>query len=42
MGDLIPFWSTMDRKYPTIEKGDNRKFLIAHLNKIWELEAPNN
>ena len=42
MGDMIPFWSTMDRKYPTIEKGDNRKFLIAHLNKIWELEAPNN
>ena len=38
MSNLLPIISTMDRKFPTIEAGDNRKFFIHYLNTLWKNE----
>jgi len=41
MSNLIPIVSTMDRKFPTIEAGDNRKFFVHYLNTLWRKDHPN-
>ena len=38
MSNLLPIISTMDRKFPTIEAGDNRKFFVHYLNTLWKNE----
>ncbi len=41
MSNLLPIVSTMDRKFPTIEAGDNRKFFVHYLNTLWRKDHPN-
>ena len=41
MSNLLPIISTMDRKFPTIEAGDNRKFFVHYLNTLWRKDHPN-
>ena len=38
LSSAVPFFSDMARKFPTIEKDNNREFLVKYLNKLWEKE----
>ena len=40
LSSLIPFFSEMSSKYPTIEEDSNREFFVKYLNKLW-MEDPN-
>jgi hypothetical protein len=37
---MVPFFSEMASKFPTIEARANREFLKDYLNKLWENEHP--
>lgn len=40
MSNLLPFISTMDREFPTIESENNRKFFVNYLNALWKQDHP--
>ncbi len=40
LSDRIPILSTMDRKFPTIEAEQNRRFFVKYLNALWKQEHP--
>ena len=38
LSSAVPFFSDMARKFPTIEEGNKREFLVKYLNNLWEKE----
>jgi hypothetical protein len=38
LSSAVPFFSEMARKFPTIEEGNKREFLVKYLNNLWEKE----
>ena len=40
LSSMVPFFSEMASKFPTIEARANREFLKDYLNKLWENEHP--
>ena len=38
LSSAVPFFSEMARKFPTIEEGNKREFLVNYLNNLWEKE----
>ena len=38
MSNLLPYFSEMDVKFPTIESGNNRQFFVSYLNTLWAKE----
>ena len=40
LSSMVPFFSEMASKFPTIEAKANREFLKDYLNKLWENEHP--
>ncbi len=38
MSNLLPYFSEMDVKFPTIESGNNRQFFVNYLNTLWAKE----
>ena len=38
LSSAVPFFSDMARKFPTIEEGKKREFLVKYLNNLWEKE----
>ena len=38
LSSAVPFFSEMAKKFPTIEEGNKREFLVKYLNNLWEKE----
>ena len=40
LSSAVPFFSDMAKDFPTIEKKENRQFLVKYLNELWAQGHP--